>query len=360
MHLFPYEWYFRDGYPAKNIEKNNLKVFSCFSCGGGSTMGYKLAGYDVIGFNEIDEKIAKVYIENHHPKYAYIESIRDFKLREDLPQELYNLDILDGSPPCSSFSLIGNREDDWGKEKKFKEGQCNQILDTLFFDFIDVVNKLQPKVVLAENVKGLILGKAQEYVKKIIKQFRESGYHVEYKLLSSNIMGVPQNRERVFFIAIRNDFFKYCVDKKSLFNDRLPDSFYYFNESKILFKEIINSGEGKQIQESLNNAYDFCLKNNISDFAKYYELTEHKRKRFNTILIFPDKVCSTITSTCEHVIANEKRFINKIELLKASTFPLDYNFLNVKEDYLCGMSVPPVMTAQIANRIKKYIFDKIK
>ena len=120
------------------------------------------------------------------------------------------------------------------------------------------------------------------------------------------------------------------------------------------------TGEGKPIQESLNNAYDFCLKNNISDFAKYYEMTEHKRKRFNTIMIFPNNVCSTITSTCEHVIANEKRFINKVELLKASTFPQDYNFLNVKEDYLCGMSVPPVMTAQIATRIKKYIFDKIQ
>ena len=53
-------------------------------------------------------------------------------------------------------------------------------------------------------------------------------------------------------------------------------------------------------------------------------------------------------------------FKNKVELLKASTFPQDYNFLNVKEDYLCGMSVPPVMTAQIATRIKKYIFDKIQ
>ena len=56
-HRFPFKWYLKDGYPAKGIKKHGLKVFSCFACGGGSTMGYKLAGYDVLGCNEIDKKI---------------------------------------------------------------------------------------------------------------------------------------------------------------------------------------------------------------------------------------------------------------------------------------------------------------
>ena len=118
--LFPYEWYLKDGYPAKGIEKNNLKVFSCFACGGGSSMGYKLAGYDVLGCNEIDKRLIEIYKLNHNPKYAFCEPIQDFKNRNDLPDELYNLDILDGSPPCSSFSMAGNREKDWGKDKHFR------------------------------------------------------------------------------------------------------------------------------------------------------------------------------------------------------------------------------------------------
>ena len=105
-----------------NFTKDKGTVFSCFACGGGSTMGYKLAGFNVVGCNELDPKMAEVYYENHHPKYIFNSDIRDFLKLGNYPPELYNLDILDGSPPCSSFSTSGNRSDDWGKEKVFREG----------------------------------------------------------------------------------------------------------------------------------------------------------------------------------------------------------------------------------------------
>ena len=101
VHKFPYNWNLKDAV----FTKDKGKVFSCFACGGGSTMGYKLAGFDVLGCNEIDPKMIEAYKANHNPKYAYLEPIQAFKLRTDLPDELYNLDILDGSPPCSSFSI---------------------------------------------------------------------------------------------------------------------------------------------------------------------------------------------------------------------------------------------------------------
>ena len=164
---FPYKWYLENGYP----QPNGYKVFSTFACGGGSTMGYKLAGFEVIGMNEIDPKMAACYIANHKPKYHYIEPIQTFKDKPNLPDELYCLDILDGSPPCSSFSLSGNRDKDWGKERKFKEGQALQVLDTLFFDFIDLADKLKPKIVTAENVKGILLGNARDYVWAIRQAF---------------------------------------------------------------------------------------------------------------------------------------------------------------------------------------------
>src|SRR5574344_2236379 len=82
-----WKWSFKD-YPPKN----GLKVFSCFSCGGGSTMGYKLAGCDVIGNVEIDEKMNELYKLNHNPKYNYCMDIRDFNNipNEELPEELFN------------------------------------------------------------------------------------------------------------------------------------------------------------------------------------------------------------------------------------------------------------------------------
>jgi len=204
--MFNYNWKLSDGYTSKGIENHKSKVFSCFSCGGGSTMGYKLAGYDVIGALDIDHKMMEVYRENHKPKYSFIESITTFKDRDDLPKELFNLDILDGSPPCSSFSMAGNRDKDWGKKKKFREGQSEQVLDTLFFDFIDLAKRLQPKIVVAENVKGIIQGSAKEYVKKIYSDLDEAGYYVQHFLLDASKMGVPQRRERVFFYCFQKGF----------------------------------------------------------------------------------------------------------------------------------------------------------
>ena len=122
-HRFPYLWRLADGYPAKGIEPHGCKVFGTFICGGGSSMGYKLAGYHHLGGVELDPSIAAIYKQNHHPEHLYIEDIRDFNKRTDLPAELYQLDILDGSPPCSTFSMAGKREKAWGKEKQFAEGQ---------------------------------------------------------------------------------------------------------------------------------------------------------------------------------------------------------------------------------------------
>ena len=205
-HKFPYKWFLKDGYPAKGIEKHGKKVFGTFICGGGSTMGYKLAGFDHLGGVEFDPKIAKVYNENHSPKYLFTEDIRVFNQRKDIPQELFNLDLLDGSPPCSSFSMAGNRDKDWGKKKQFREGQAFQRLDDLVFEYIDTIKLLQPKVALLENVKGLIIGNAKAYAKNMKIAFENAGYNVQVFLLNAASMGVPQKRERVFFIGLRKDF----------------------------------------------------------------------------------------------------------------------------------------------------------
>lgn len=197
-----WKWRFAD-YP----KKNGLKVFSCFACGGGSTMGYKLAGCEVLGCVEIDPKINEIYIKNHHPKYNFLMDLRDFNKipNKGLPDELFDLDILDGSPPCTTFSMAGEREDGWGKKKKFREGQKEQTLDDLSFVFIETVAKLRPKVVIMENVEGLILGAAWTYVQRIYKEFSSAGYMVHHWLLKGEYMGVPQTRHRVFFVATRND-----------------------------------------------------------------------------------------------------------------------------------------------------------
>lgn len=340
-HKFNYEWTLENA----NFKKNKGSVFSCFACGGGSTMGYKLAGFDVLGCNEIDPKMIEAYRTNHNPKYSFLESIQDFKLREDLPEELYNLDILDGSPPCSSFSMSGNREKDWGKDKKFREGQVKQTLDTLFFDFIDLAKKLKPKVVIAENVKGLLMGNAKEYVKEIYKEFDKAGYYCQHWVLDASKMGVPQRRERIFFICLRKDLSKKFLYQKDMFTE-VPKLELNFNEKEIPFK-IIQEEKVQRIKLSDSHLKHWLKANNS---GRSFE-TKNKTKFGFFYKAIKQLPLATITSGSYYSIENKPELLTSNEFCKSGTFPLDYNFLNNKPQYLIGMSVPPVMTAQIASQI---------
>lgn len=186
------------------VPSNGLSVMSTFACGGGSSMGYKLAGFSVIAANDIDPEMAWHYKRNLNPKHYFLCPIRDL-LTADLPDELFRLDILDGSPPCSTFSMAGSREDAWGKDKHFREGQAKQVLSDLFFDYLDLVERLKPRVAIAENVKGMILGNAKGYTRLVMQRFRQIGYRPQLFLINAADCGVPQRRERVFFCAIRDD-----------------------------------------------------------------------------------------------------------------------------------------------------------
>ena len=170
-------------------------------------MGYKLAGCDYLGGVEIDKKISEVYCRNLHPKYFFNEDIRDFLARESYPPELNDLDVLDGSPPCTLFSLNRGRirEESWGKKKAFKEGQQKQTIDDLVFVWTDLVAKMQPKVALMENVEGLTKGGAKKYLYNIVKRLGEAGYDAQVFILDGQYMGVPQVRRRCFVIGRRHD-----------------------------------------------------------------------------------------------------------------------------------------------------------
>lgn len=352
MHKFPYEWSLKDA----NFTKDKGTVFSCFACGGGSSMGYKLAGFDVIGANDIDPKMMEIYQKNHNPKYTYLESIVTLKDRDDFPEEFYNLDILDGSPPCSSFSMAGNREKDWGKEKKFREGQQEQILDTLFFDYIALGKKLQPKVMVAENVKGLIQGDAQAYVNKILLSFSEAGYKADYILLDSSEMGVPQKRERVFFYAIRNDLKFKTID---LFGER-PQLDLDFNEDPIIFRDV---WEPENFEKEMSPFYKELWDQRIDSDKDISCINGRVRGKpntgFGTTFAKPDKVCGTLTAKNDCYCCFETgRYLSTSERLKISSFPSDYNFLNNDPGFVMGMSVPPIMTAQVSSEIYKQWLKK--
>lgn len=342
-----WKWSFAD-YPK---EKNGLKVFSCFACGGGSTMGYKLAGCEVLGDCEIDPKMNEIYVKNHHPKYNYLMDIRDFNKKEDLPEELYHLDILDGSPPCSTFSMAGQREEAWGKEKRFREGQKMQTLDDLLFIFLDTVNKLKPKVFVMENVEGLMLGEAWSYVQNIYAKAKDIGYNIKHYLLKGEHMGIPQMRHRVFFIGVRNDI---AFDFEGL--DMT------FNYEPVTYSQI-KQGEGSPIRK--DSVY-YSIAAKADDFDKSIADTRirlgEKGSAFQTLYARKNKVLNTLRSSPDIIDLEEMAYISKESIRNAQTFPQDYDFVNTTRSnigYICGMSVPPVMIKRLVERIiKTGVFER--
>lgn len=339
-HRFPWKWRLADLEPP---QAGAPTVFSTFACGGGSSMGYKLAGYDVVGNCEIDPRIADVYKANLHPRRSYVMDLRDFNRIGDLPEELFALDVLDGSPPCSTFSTSGDREKAWGKEKRFAEGQALQTLDDLFFVFLDTVEKLRPKVVVAENVTGLLKGNARGYVNEILKRFRGLGYDVQLFQLDASLMGVPQARQRVFFAANRIGAPKLRLD---------------FAESPVTFGEV-REERGKPIESAETRLLvASAVRHGERDLRDASERRRGKDSRFSERIEYDGIPASTVCANAQHYRACDGLGMTSGDIRNVTTFPQDYDFKGRSVQFICGMCVPPVMMANIASEIRGQWLDK--
>lgn len=347
---FSYRWNLSD---LDKVEKNGYKVFSCFAGGGGSSQGYKMAGYDVIGCNEIDKRQMEIYLHNLKPKYHYLEDIRTFRMREDLPKELFELDILDGSPPCTVFSTSNNSKDEKSKEKKFREGQVKQRLDDLFYEFIELANKLKPKVVVAENVTGLTNSNNKEYMMKIYEHFRGIGYRISHYTFDFSELGLPQRRNRVVFFAVRKDIY---VETTDLYGE-MPYLNINKNYKKVPYKDIEEKNATIGTVKVYPKALHWWGKTNPGEyFSSATERELGKRSYMDYYKTDRNKVLPTITAHTEGGNCYNQdipRTLTKLELQLATSFPLDYDFLEENPKYVCGMSVPPLAMYRISKEILK-------
>ena len=345
MDNLSYKWKLSD---LKKVKKNNLKVMSLFSGAGGSSMGYKLVGCDVICCVEIDKKQMKLYKKNLNPKNSYLGDIRDF-CKEPTTKDYYNIDILDASPPCTLFSNINKTADKYkGVKRKFKEGQKEQTLDDLFFETIKLVKIIKPKVCIFENVMGLLQEKNKKYVDKIIKQLNGLGYGVSIEQLRAMDFGVPQIRKRVFFIAVRNDI---NCKQKDLANTPL---FYFKKYKHVKWGEIEENDGYRPLTKYM---MDWWVKRKPTD-RTFEQITKREGKLyslFGTNLLKKKNMAPTITTRNINVLYDQPRLMNDTELIKCGSFPLDYDFLDTKPLYSIGMCVPPLMMARIVNDLTQQI-----
>lgn len=351
--MFNYKWNLKD---LEKVKPNGYKVFSCFAGGGGSSQGYKMAGYEVIGCNEIDPRQMEIYKHNLKPKYSYLEDIRTFRLRDDLPKELFELDILDASFPCSLFSIANLKADDKkGKEVKFREGQASQVLDDLAFETIKLVDKLKPKICVFENVKGLLQQKNKWYVEQIYKQFDNIGYRICHHLINCADLGVPQKRQRVFFFAVRNDI---NVPTTDIFGcEPLLD--LDIKEEHIALGEIEHDNLGNMPTEHQSNILKDYTENDDT-LGQISLRMIGKETSFGTKLIKDTSVCNTIETKGQFLKVNHDfRRISSYEFLQIGSWSQDYDFKNQKVIYVLGMSVPPLAMYRVSKEIQNQWLDKL-
>ena len=201
--------YFR--YTLDDLEKSSdRKLFSYitfFAGGGGSSCGYKLAGGDVRFVNEFQQVAMDDYLANWPGTPNICDDIKNVtgqKIMELTGLKVGELDLLDGSPPCPPFSMSGTKQKGWGKEKT-AYGMKQKNIEDLTWEQIRIAGEMKPKVIVCENVKGLTMDYAAEHLARMVNDFEALGYTTVYKVMKGQEHGVPQKRERVFIVSVRND-----------------------------------------------------------------------------------------------------------------------------------------------------------
>lgn len=341
--ISPYAWNLRDLPPPA---PDAPTVLSTFSCGGGSSMGYKLAGCRMLGAVDIDPRMMALYVDNLHPPVHMIGSITEVAENPALIKSWAGVDILDGSPPCTTFSVAGPREKAWGKARKYAEGAVEQVLDRLFFDYLDLVEVLHPKVFIAENVPGMLVGRARRYVKAIITQARALGYDVQLWDLWASDYGSPQARRRIFFVGRRRDL---GLDPFDLPAPILPkvtvaDAVY----------DLIDSGTDQDFTLSDRARVFWNMARPGEDGDAYISPYDGKTLGFSQMKLPWLGQASTIVSSCaSYFHPQKKRFMSIPELMRLGGFPDDYRGLDNRSVAMrvIGMSVPPQLMKAVVGSV---------
>lgn len=166
-----------------------MKAISLFSGAGGMDAGFKAAGFDVIAANEMDKYACETFRSNH-PETKLFEG--DINSCGKELRSYREIEVVFGGPPCQGFSVAGKMDPDDPRSE-------------LIFSFCNIVESIKPKAFVMENVKALgALAKFEEVRTALMARFHKAGYKVTMHILNSREFGVPQSRERVFFIGVKD------------------------------------------------------------------------------------------------------------------------------------------------------------
>ncbi|XWN36280.1 MAG: DNA cytosine methyltransferase [Balneola sp.] len=338
-----------------------MKVGSLFSGCGGLDLGFINSGFEILWANDFDKDACKVYRENIG------EIIQDDIINIDINQ-LSDVDVITGGFPCQPFSNAGNRlgtSDERGN---------------LFFETLRFVKRFRPKVVLFENVRGILSiknktgNKLINDIVSILENIEDDlGYNVKFKLLKSSDYDVPQNRYRVFIIGIRNDLnidyhFPSPVIQKDI--SKLTVSNIILNgnkkglknhehwelspQQKIMVEHINEGGSWKDVPYEVLPDRFRKIRDNIKKYRSPNFYRRFARNEINGTI-----TAAAQPENCGIIHPIEDRRYSIREIARIQSFPDDFEFNNksLPNNYkVIGNAVPPKMAEHLANSIKEQIF----
>lgn len=321
------------------------QVISTFSGIGGSSQGYKQAGLNVIASVEFLDYQAANYRLNHPTTKVYQEDIRKLDPRAILKEiglAPGELDIFDGSPPCSSFSTAGLVSDGWGKEKAY--GNRKQRTDDLFWEYIRFLEAFKPKVFVAENVSGLIKGASKGHFNEFMRAFDKAGYRTNAKLMNAANYGVPQKRERIIFQGVRKD-----LNREPVFPTPFGKVISVENALRgITFAkvgEVVLSESQLQHWKMTRPGYSFedAHKKLTGKTGWYSRIKVDAKQPINTITAHADDLY--------HWSEPRRFYVDELKVLQS--FPINYQLMGSYDRQIegIGRSVPPKMMEAIARTI---------
>lgn len=307
-------------------------VISTFAGCGGSSLGYSMAGYRELLAVEWDNNAVQTFKVNFPEIPVYHGDIAKLSIDECMKKagltEPGQLDVLDGSPPCQGFSTSGKRE--------FTDNR-NQ----LFREYVRLLRGLKPKVLIMENVSGIIKGKMKLIFAEIIRELKACGYIVSARLLNAKWFGVPQSRERLIFIGVRQDL------------DIIP-SFPIAKNTTISVKEAIGhlpvGISGKHSPQVISAWNESKPGQSLCKVCHYVG-------SFQSIRLDPNKPSYTQIKSHLNWHYEVARQVTILEAGIIGSFPDKFHWVKGKD--ICknqiGNSVPPLFMREIALHIKNTI-----
>jgi DNA (cytosine-5)-methyltransferase 1 len=360
------------------VRPNGLTVATTFAGCGGSSLGYRMAGYRIAWANEFVPIAQESYRANMAKKTVLDgRDIRKVKVADILKAtglKKGQLSIFDGSPPCQAFSTAGRREKGWGKDRVYEHG-ARQRNEDLFVEYIRLLKGLEPKAFIAENVSGLVKGTAKGYFLEILQALKLGGaYRVEARVLDAQWLGVPQARQRVIFIGVRSDIGRPPVFPK-------PFSYRYTLREALpwIRRGVLDSKGTYRVSDfsaqpvptiTCSNAHHLVVEAD-ADISRYkvgqlwegLRPGEQHEKHFNLVRAHPDKpsptICAANGSTSLFGLTHpfEKRKFSIAELKRICSFPDDFVLAgSYKQQWeRLGNSVPPIMMKAVAETVRDAI-----